>query len=240
MEFLKKIKTVLGRQPLPFGLMSPYGVVYGWKLHEKKNFPEQETYDFFEKHLTKEDVVADIGANIGLYSLFFSSAVHQVFAFEPSKKAYARLTHALRRNRRNNVIAINQGVFSRSDVLKLYYQRSGDPMGSVMYPRGTKFQEISVRSLREVEQEYGVMFTWAKIDAEGAEIEVLKGTRPVRAVLEVAQGILNEYQGGVTHFFKQIEDMGYVIYFIVDGGGTVKWDGSNMKNLKNNIYIEPR
>ncbi|MBY0293959.1 FkbM family methyltransferase [Patescibacteria group bacterium] len=220
--------------------MSPYGIVYGWKLHEKKNFPEQETYDFFKKHLTKEDVVADIGANIGLYSLFFSSVVDKVFAFEPSKKAYARLVRALRRNRRDNVVAINEGVFSRSDVLKLYYQRSGDPMGSVMYPRGAKFQEISVRSLKEIEEERGVAFTWAKIDAEGAEIEVLKGMRPVRAVLEVAQGILNEYQGGVLHFFKQIEDMGYFIYFIVDRGDVVKWDGSNIKNLKNNIYIEPR
>lgn len=234
MNLLRKLKSAITNYPMPFGLRSAYGTVYGWTLHEQRYVPEQETIDFFIKRLTKEDVVADIGANIGLYTLLFSRHAKKVCAFEPSPTAFKRLRKATKNL--PNVELHNVGIFSRQDKLKLYYARPGDPMGSMMYPRSPTFVEVSVKPLKD----FNEPFTWAKVDVEGAEIEVLKGMRPTKAVLEVARGILRDYQDGIVPFFKQIEEMGYLIFFIVEGGDVVRWDGSNLEQLRNNIYIEPK
>lgn len=234
MNIFTKIKSSITNHPMPFGLRSPYGTVWGWTLHEQRYFPEQETIEFFKKHLTKDDVVADIGANIGLYTLFFSEHVKKICSFEPSPDAYKKLLRAVKG--RSNVHTYNVGIFSKRDTLRLYHARPGDPMGSVMYQRSTVFTEVPVQPLTDINE----TFTWAKIDVEGAELEVLKGMRPTKAVLEVARSILTEHQGGVEHFLSTIESMGYKVFFITHGGNTVSWNGKNLESLVNNIYIEPR
>ena len=179
--------------------------------------------------------MADIGANIGLYTLFFSIYAGKVHSFEPSPAAYTRLARATKG--RNNIQIYNVGIFSRKDTLKLYSARKGDPMGSMMYPRGKSYDEVPVQPLKNFDAE----FTWAKIDVEGAEIEVLKGMKHrIPAVLEVANGILNTYAGGVEKFFAEIENLGYKIYFIVDNGETVAYEHGDLSPLQNNIYIEPK
>jgi predicted RNA methylase len=49
----------------------------------------------FKALITKNDVVADVGANIGLTSLLFSSLASMVFAFEPSPSTYNILKQIL-------------------------------------------------------------------------------------------------------------------------------------------------
>lgn len=223
--------------PLPVGLSYPYGTLYGWTLHEKLHNPEMETVAFFNKKIASGDSVADIGTNIGYYTLQFSNLVGNtgsVTSFEPSKGAFLCLKKAIRN--KTNVTAINKGVFSRTDTLKLYSKRAGDPMGSMMYKRSTHYDEVPVIALRE----YPKKFTFAKIDVEGAEIEVLKGFGArIPAVLEVARGILETQQGGIRKFFSEIEALGYSIYFIQKDGATVPYVHDDISPLMNNIYIEP-
>lgn len=208
MNVFTKIKSSITNYPMPFGLRSPYGTVWGWTLHEQRYFPEQETIEFFKKRLTKDDVVADIGANIGLYTLFFSERVKRVSSFEPSPDAYKKLRKAT--GGRSNVTAYNIGIFSARDTRRLYHARPGDPMGSMMYRRSATFTDVPVQPLTDIDE----TFTWAKIDVEGAEIEVLKSMRPTKAVLEVASGILTEHRGGVERFLNTIESMGYNVFLL--------------------------
>ena len=234
MKTLQQIKSAITNYPMPFGLKSSYGVVYGWTLHEQRYMPEQETIDFFTKHLTKEDTVADIGANIGLYTLLFAHHAKNVVSFEPSPAAFKRLRKATKKL--PNIELHNVGIFSKEDRLKLYYARPGDPMGSMMYARSDTFVEVPVYPLAH----FGTNFTWAKIDVEGAEIEVLKGMgKRIPAVLEVARGILETYQGGIQKFFSEIELLGYSIHFITAGGNTIPYMHGDMSPLVNNIYIKP-
>ena len=110
-------------------------------------------------------------------------------------------------------------------------------MGSMVYKRGKYCHEVEVIPLRDFPE----IFTWAKIDVEGAELEVLRGMNtPLRAVLEVAQGIQEEYGGGVAKFLSEIQSLGYDIYFIRNEGETIKYTGLNLDMLHENIYIEPR
>lgn len=239
---LRNTKLVLfadfiSHYPMPFGLSSPYGRLYGWNLHEKLHSHEDETVSFFKKHLKEGDVIADIGTNIGYFTTLFSYLVGEngrVISFEPSPTAYANLLKAVKQKK--NVITVNKGIFSKSTTLKLYSKINGDPMGSVMYERGDLCIEVPVIALRD----YDAPFTWAKIDVEGAELEVLRGMKmPLRTVLEVAKGIIEEHGEGVPKFFSDIESLGYSIYYIVENGEHIAYQKENLYLLKNNIYIEP-
>lgn len=224
--------------PVPFGLSYEYGRLYGWTIHDKLHNPEPETVAFFKENLKPGDCIADVGANIGYYTLLFSHFVGdtgKVVAFEPSPSAFTRLAKAVRGLK--NVELCNKGIHSRRDTLRLYSQRKGDSMGSMVYKRGKHYSEVPVIPLRDFPED----FTWAKIDVEGAELEVLRGMKTkIRAVLEVAKGIQGEYGGGVKKFLSDIEAMGYDIYFIRGEGATVKYIGTNVDVLHENIYIKPR
>lgn len=223
--------------PIPFGLTSEYGVLYGWNMRERLHPQEPETVAFFKKKIKSGDCVADIGANIGYYALFFSSLVGpngKVVSFEPSPTAYHYLVRATKKY--PNIRTENMGVFSRNDTLTLYAARRGDPMGSFTYKRGSITNQIPVIPLRD----YSQHFDLAKIDVEGAELDVLRGLeKPIPAVLEVAKGIIKEQHGGIDKFFEQIEVLGYRIYFIIDNGDIIPYSKENLPRLKDNIYIEP-
>lgn len=235
---LASVADFISHYPIPFGLSSPHGTLYGWNIHEKLHSHEDETVAFFRSHLKPGDIVADIGTNIGYFTSLFSTLVGEtgkVISFEPSPGAYKNLCKAVRG--RKNVTTVNKGVFSRTDTLRLSAKRSGDPMGSVMYERGNQHIEVPVIALRDYAD---IQFSWAKIDVEGAEIEVLRGMKqPIPSVLEVAKGIIEEHGGGLQQFFSDIESLSYRIYYIVEGGAIIPYQQNNLSLLQNNIYIEP-
>jgi FkbM family methyltransferase len=234
---LRRIADDLGHATMPLGLPSPYGTLYGWTLHEMLHTPETETIAFFKKNLKEGDRVADVGANIGFYTLQFSSLVGEtgkVVAFEPSPYAYRCLSRAVKG--RQNVELVHKGVYSDARTLDLYSRKDGHGMASVMYQAGEKATSIELMPLKDHPED----FSWVKIDVEGAELEVLKGMRTTtRCVLEVAKGILEEHGEGVPAFLQRIEELGYRVHFIVEGGETVLYDHTNLGRLVNNIYIEP-
>jgi len=55
---------------------------------------EPETLEWIERFFRSEDVIYDIGANVGLYSLFAAKHLNsrcKVYAFEPEALNYAKL-----------------------------------------------------------------------------------------------------------------------------------------------------
>lgn len=225
------------RYPLPVGLSYEYGTLYGWNIHENLHERELETKNFFKLHLKEGDRIADIGANIGYYTLQFSALVGEsgkVVAFEPSPRAFALLNKGARG--KQNVLLVQKGIYSQNTTLTLYGRRKGDDMASVVYKAGNISNQVSLMPLRDHPED----FTWAKIDVEGAEIDVLRGmSKPIQAVVEVAKGIQERHGGGTKKFLSDVEKLGYEIYFIVKGGDIVRYDGSNLEPLVSNIYIKP-
>ena len=61
-----------------------------------------------------QDVVFDVGANIGVYSIRQAQREASVYAFEPNPDAFSRLKRNIALNAPNNVTAINKAVHSNS------------------------------------------------------------------------------------------------------------------------------
>jgi hypothetical protein len=78
---------------------------------------EAELFAFLEPRLPAYDAVIEIGANVGVFSLFFARALTRtgrknarVFAFEPSREAFFRLLANARLNPSPNLIPFNCAV----------------------------------------------------------------------------------------------------------------------------------
>jgi FkbM family methyltransferase len=140
------------------------------------------------------DVVVDVGAHMGRYTLISSKHVGQngkVIAIEAHPGNFEILNRNIKLNKLTNVIPLNYAVYSEQTKLKLYLpvEESGFTIyNTIMVNRtesGEKFIEVNANTLDNLllqQQQNGISHAevnWIKIDVEGAEFEVLKGAHNV-------------------------------------------------------------
>jgi FkbM family methyltransferase len=120
--------------------------------------------------------VVDIGANIGVFSLFAAShGASKVYAFEPSRQAYDVLLRSIAVNR------LEQVIFpSRMAVTATPGETVRLPMGSSPYNQvlredsAEQYQEVVTTTLRNILNENQIdTVDLLKMDCEGAEYEIL-------------------------------------------------------------------
>jgi FkbM family methyltransferase len=74
---------------------------------------EEIELKFFEVFLKKNDFVIDIGANIGLHSIYCSKIVGdngKIFSFEPTPNTFKQLSDNIELNKLSNVLICNFGI----------------------------------------------------------------------------------------------------------------------------------
>ncbi len=144
---------------------------------------ESDELDRFLSLILPGAVVADIGANIGLWSVLLSKAVGptgQVLAFEPSPDNVKLLESNLRRNGCTNVRIIAAAVGRASGTGSLEISTAGAthrlaPAG------GTGDISVDVVSLDSFVAANHLVVDAVKIDIEGFEPEAFEGMRQVLA-----------------------------------------------------------
>jgi tRNA G37 N-methylase Trm5 len=85
-------------------------------------YEEYET-DLIKKEIDRGDVVLDLGANIGYYTLLFAKKVGdegRVYAFEPDPTNFSLLKKNVEINGYRNVVLIQKAVSNKNGKLKLY------------------------------------------------------------------------------------------------------------------------
>jgi FkbM family methyltransferase len=130
------------------------------------------------------DTVFDIGANIGLVTMLLSRLVGgagKVFAFEPNPPSFEALSAALVRNRATNVELQRCALGAQSEErdLSIPTENAGAASLSLAFSTtsGSKTR-VAVRTLDEFVAERGIKrIQFVKIDVEGFESEVLRGSK---------------------------------------------------------------
>jgi FkbM family methyltransferase len=152
-----------------------------WDLLSGKH-KEEHTTVFVQSFLKPGMTVVDVGANIGYMSVL--AALHvgpsgRVLAFEPTPNVADRLRENVRLNGLHNVTTVAAAISDQSGKAHLF-QSSDDPEanslfddatmnGAVEVEMVTLDSELARRSIEHVDL--------LKIDAEGAELSVLRGAR---------------------------------------------------------------
>ena len=158
----------------------------GLSLREYGEFSEIEL-SLMSKFIMKDDVVFDIGSNIGAFTVPFAKKVGelgQVYAFEPQKVIYDLLQDNVNKNKLKNVKVFNVGMGKKKEELELNeidYSKVGNFGGvSFKYDSSSftkniknkkyKVKIINLNEFMEIEK-----CNFMKIDVELMELDILTG-----------------------------------------------------------------
>ena len=190
----------------------------------KARFRDQPLeFDVIRQHLRPTDVACDIGANKGSFIYWLSSWCRngRVVAFEPQPELARRLANICRVMKLANVTVEAKAAYSRSGEQDLFVPRGHQPGASLnrMAAEGESFEVLSVPvvSLDDYFGEHD-RIGLLKIDAEGAEFEILKGAE--RILRQHAPLLVFECEnrhlthGDVGDVFAYLESLGYRGQFV--------------------------
>jgi len=196
------------------------------KLFRNGIYEKFET-EFFKKEIKHGDIILDIGANIGYYTLIFAKHVGKngkVFAFEPDPTNFSLLKKNVEINGYKNVVLINKAVSDKTGKLRLFLSK--DNMGDHrIYDsnEGRKFVEIKSVILDDYFKNKNKKIDFIKMDIQGSEYGAFKGMSGLLNLNENVR-IISEFwpfglkKSGVQPFeyLKLITKHGFIINEISD------------------------
>jgi FkbM family methyltransferase len=146
---------------------------------------EREAMEWFLSHIHPGGTVWDVGANIGLWTIFAAKAVGsagRIVAFDPFQDALAVLGANVELNNVRNVAIRAEALGASDGEALLYPARAGVMSTSALAPRSGRFGtrdapvRAPIRSGRSLVEEGAAPLPDAmKVDVEGAEQLVLDG-----------------------------------------------------------------
>ena len=180
---------------------------------------ETGTLRFLQSVLKNKGVFLDIGANIGLYSLYVSYYFPEikVLSFEPLNSAHAILTENIKLNEFKNIEIFNYALGSKRE--NLYINEHEYERGSSFITTEPTNEEISLFSLDEIYEDItSEKISAIKIDVEGFELEVLKGGeniifkkhRPI--IIIECSDLRNYYKATKDDIFEYVSNYEYILY----------------------------
>lgn len=220
-------------------------ILYPWDRPYIRNLlgrvSDEAQYKAMSLLIRPGEVVLDIGAHVGRYSVFMSRLVGpqgKVFAFEPVPDTYWRLRETLALNRCENVIAIQKAICDRVGTVTMNlfepqyseYNTMGQPLmpthegtrvapsKSVTVPGDTLDHFCLIEDIGQI--------NFLKIDVEGFEKFVLMGAnRLLRKqcvdyiCFEISQDPLKGAGVKAREIFELLEMHNYTIYQFDENSG---------------------
>lgn len=127
----------------------------------------------------KGEVVIDVGAYIGSYTLTASKLVGnegKVIAIEANPSFFDSLLFNVQLNQADNVIPLNLAAWDREATLELHIGYVSLPSLLGLPQEVSRAVKVKAAPLDKILSELGLNeVDWVKIDVEGAEVEVLRG-----------------------------------------------------------------
>jgi len=193
------------------------------RIFRQNTFYEHQIIPFFSKYINTTSIVADIGANIGNHSIFFSKLLHakKVYAFEPVVETFNVLKTNIELNALSETVIVENLAIGAKRSSGSIINVNPNDMGSteINYNEGG---ELIITTLDNYfisgEKELPNVL---KIDVEGFELEVLKGGHQTIAVAqptifieiwESNYGAVNSYLEGMEYKQHLKVDEKFYIY----------------------------
>jgi len=245
-SFLKRLQYLFNRHILGRQYLTAYSAPY--KTHFKFSIKDGIGKDIYYKWgvysedfitqfilnqvgITDSDLIIDIGANIGWYSLVLSSEHHpKILAFEPDPVNFSLLSENIRMNGRQNIEAINRAVADKESVMKLFlYKDYNQGRHSLIEGEKSKgYVEVKTVVLDEFIRQKGldkVPIKFLKIDIEGFEYTALRGGRET---LLRTQNVLSEFSPAIMRKIDESPEA-YVNYMSELGFKAYELDESTIR-----------
>jgi FkbM family methyltransferase len=161
--------------------------------------------------------VVDIGAHIGLFSVFAARKLHarRIIGVEPDPPNFELLSRNIYANHLENAILVNVAIADESGERRIYNNPSNSG-GHSFYARGASSRLVTTLSLTELFKSSGVSeCSLLKMDCEGAEMEILENTPD--ELLRIVSAISLEYHldtyspEWLEKLQKRVEGLGFLL-----------------------------
>lgn len=169
----------------------------------------------FDQIIQEGQVVIDVGANIGAYTLFFAQKVGlkgSVHAFEPQRLVYQTLCANMAINSITNAFCHNAALGSTRGVITVpeiapwnIYNFGGMALGT--------HQEGTCVPLFQLEDLNLTTCHFIKIDVEGMELDVLKGGKNLLQTCRPVLYVENDREEKSRDLINYIDTLGYNMYW---------------------------
>jgi len=148
------------------------------------DYNESFENSFFKTQIKPGDIVLDIGANIGIYSLTAAKLVGNsgtVFSFEPDEICFTNLKKNAEKNSLKNIILVKKAVSNYNG--KAEFSKSVNELSRstnhLIFNHNDNVESITIEtiSIDKFLKDKLKKINVVKIDVEGAEFEVFKGMK---------------------------------------------------------------
>jgi FkbM family methyltransferase len=160
--------------------------------------------------------VVDVGANVGLHSVFYSKLIGkegEVYAFEPSHLNYFFLVTNLTINNAFNVQHFKAAIGTQKPLYlpinKLDDKMNHGALKTSVKDGGDDFEQCAVFQLDDIGLDYCNL---VKVDVEGNEIDVLQTGEKLFS--QQRPFIMCEAQENTKELFQFVKDIGYEAYWV--------------------------
>jgi FkbM family methyltransferase len=168
-----------------------YVVVLGNKMYLDKDdalelslnkiYEPRET-NLIQTLVNNGDVVVDIGAHIGYYTLILSKLVGdngKVFAFEPDLINFTLLEKNIKINNCKNVVLVHMAVLDKTEKVKLFETGVSSNPNINNNSDSTESYIVDGISLDDYFKNFNGHINFIKMDIEGSEYSVLLGAKNI-------------------------------------------------------------
>ena len=134
-----------------------------------------EDYEVSGFNINNEDVIIDIGAHIGLFSLFASQYCKngKIFSYEPIEKNYNILKENIEVNKIENIISFNSAVSKQTNKLKIFI--NSDDSAHSIFESEKNFIEVDSTTIKSIFDKNKIEnCNLLKFDCEGAEYQIIE------------------------------------------------------------------
>ena len=203
---------------------------------------------FIEKTLKPGDVFIDIGANIGLYSLYASKLLGKdgkVISFEPYLTNYNRLKKNVSLNQSENIVLEKLAIFQNKTQISMFYddKEANHGMASSYLTEYSCSEIVETVSLDVyLKNQSFTSIDLIKIDIEGGEYPALLGMKETlmkyqpKLLIEIDNEILINTPYTEQQIIHYLSELGYKKYNITINGEIT--DKAIDNNSKNCIFIK--
>jgi len=226
-KWLVNLGRLRYRELLPPHLLlsTKYGLYYTHASNAILPFDEvYEIENIMPKLVGKDTVFVDVGANLGLYTVWACRRARRVISVEPNPAALANLKVNIALNECSNVTVVPKALSDRRGYAKLKIPKAIErglipsPQSSIVWDFEEAFEvKVEMDTLDNVLEEVGVdSVDILKIDVEGAEGLVVRGAEKT---LRKAKAVLIEIWRENMWVVRHLKNSGYKLVEIIDHGG---------------------
>ena len=200
-----------------------------------------------KKYVHEGDVVIDVGAHVGYYTLLMAQLVGKngkVYSFEPDPANFELLKKSVEINGFENVVLIQKAVSDTTEKIKLFLGDNDSAINRIYDAKlGDAKKSIDVQSITidEYFKENDKLFNFIKIDSEGSEAKIINGmekfltkNRKLIMMTEFFPFLIKKSGDEPKQYLKSLENSGFELYNILDDNKE-----TNKINSESFLKIEP-